>query len=403
MTSKQSSIPFFEFIILMALITSLIALSIDSILPALAIIADELRVDNLQQTQQIITLMFLGMALGQFIYGPIADSIGRKPTIAIGITLFLIGNIISLNAQTLEILLLGRFLQGVGVASPRIITMSIVRDCVSGNQMARTMSFMMSIFVLIPIIAPTFGLWVMKLFDWRMIFTLISLYALGLLMWFYWRQAETLKPENKQLFSFKQIALNTKVIFSNKIVLTYTIISGFIFGVFLSYLSASQHIFQVIYNTGDHFPYYFAALASSLGTATLFNAKYVIRFGMEQLTKLAFKVMIVLNLAFLLYMLLISSQPNLVLTMSYLLIQFFLIGILFGNLNSIAMQPLGKLAGTGAGIIGTVSTLISVPLASLIGQSIDTNIIPLVIGFFICAVLSLWVIKILNYREQSKH
>lgn len=385
-------ISYAEFIILMALITSLIALSIDSVLPALAIIASDFAVNEVQRTQQVITLMFLGMAIGQFLYGPIADNIGRKPTIAIGISLFLLGNIISLNAHSLEIMLVGRFLQGVGVASPRIITMSIVRDCVSGNQMARTMSFMMSIFILIPIIAPTLGFWIMSLFNWRMIFTLISVYALILLIWFYVRQVETLKPENKQAFSFKQILHNSIIIFANKTALSYTIISGVIFGVFLSYLSASQHIFQVIFATGDHFPYYFACLAASMGLATLFNARYVVKIGMLTLSNWSFKLMALLNLVFLLF-LLSHSTPSLVFSMAYLIIQFFLIGILFGNLNAIAMQPLGKLAGTGAGIIGSVSTFISVPLASFIGPLIDTNITPLVLSFLLCAVLSLLIIR----------
>ncbi len=386
-----------EFIMLMALMTSLIALSIDSILPALELIGQDLNVDQKNDTQLIIIVLFSGLAFGQFFYGPIADSIGRKPTILIGLSIFFIGSLLSIFADSLMLMLIGRFLQGIGVASPRIVSMAIIRDCFNGSEMARIMSYMMSIFILVPIIAPTFGFWIMTLTHWRMIFVFTVILSVVVLAWFYIRQQETLTKKNTHPLNLKQIVKNTKTVLSNKTAMTYTLINGLIFGAFLAYLSASQHIFQVIYDTGDHFSYYFAALAVSFGVASLFNAKLVDRFGMRPITQITLISMIVLNGLFLFITFFLGHTLNLFYGMLYFTILFFMVGFLFGNLNALAMEPLGKLAGIGAGVVGSFGMLISIPLGSFIGTAIQTSLNNFILGFFICSILSLIIMQ----REKN--
>lgn len=397
--STRKALGYFEFVVLMALLTSLTALSIDSILPALAIIGDDFNLAQSKDTQLIIVTLFLGLAFGQFFYGPLADSIGRKPTIYIGIALFLCGSLFSIFANDLDTMLFGRFLQGIGVASPRIVTMAIVRDSFSGPQMARIISFMMTIFIIIPIIAPTLGYWILTLSDWRMIYIFTALFSLVILIWFALRQQETLKKEHTQAFNFSNILNNTLIIFKNKSVMGYTIINGLIFGVFLAYLSASQHIFQNIYRTGEHFPYYFAALAASLGIASLLNAKWVLIFGSKKISYYALAAIIALSAITLLYISTKTSAFSLIEGMIYLSLLFFMVGLLFGNLNALAMEPLGHLAGIGAGIIGSISTFISIPIGSLIGTSIDTDLSHFILGFLVCSSLSIIILKYIDLHE----
>ncbi|MBL7003058.1 MAG: MFS transporter [Gammaproteobacteria bacterium] len=378
----------------MAFLTSQIALSIDAILPALEVIGSDLNVADIKDSQLIIISLFLGMSFSQFLFGPISDSIGRKPSIAIGIGIFLIGSLFSIYAEDLTTMLIGRFIQGIGIASPRVVTIAIIRDTYQGSAMARIMSFMMTIFIIIPIIAPTFGYWVMTLSNWRMIFIIIALLSSLILVWFYIRQVETLKAEHQQTLDINTILFNLKIIIKNKKVMAYTTINGLIFGSFLGYLSASQHIFQNIFDTGELFPYYFAALAATFGVSSLLNAKWVIRLGSHLLTQRSLIAIITISSITTIANVLFKMPINLIAGMIYLSFIFFFVGFLFGNLSSLAMEPLGKLAGIGSGVVGSLSLVISIVIGHLIGTSLETSILNLVIGFLLCALASLGIMKI---------
>lgn len=405
MMVSKTKLSLWEFIPLMALLTSLIALSIDSVLPALEIIGHDLHVNNLKDTQLIIITLFAGMSIGQFFYGPLADNIGRKPSIAIGIFIFLIGSLCSIYANNLSIMLMGRFLQGLGVSGPRIVTMTIIRDCFSGREMARIMSIMMTVFILIPIIAPSFGFWIMTISHWHYIFIDIALISIALLVWFYLRQEETLNPKYKQALNIKQVIENTLKVVSHRQTVVYSIISGLIFGSFLAYISGAQHIFQNIYQTGDNFPYYFAVLASALGIASLINSAIVKKLGMRKISFFAISAIALINIVSSAYALNLTNSLSLLQTMFVLSLTFFLFGLSFGNINALAMEPLGELAGIGAGVVGSISTLLSIITAYLIGVFLNSDIVILLIGYVFSALISLIIIhfhhrfekEILNY------
>ena len=148
---------FGEFVALIAMLTSLTALAIDAMLPALVTIGRELGVQHDNDAQLILTTLFLGLALGQVFFGPLSDATGRKPLMYVGLGIFMLGSLLSMFAQDFSHMLIGRFLQGVGASAPRVLTMALVRDCYSGRAMARVMSFTMSIFILVPMIAPSLG------------------------------------------------------------------------------------------------------------------------------------------------------------------------------------------------------------------------------------------------------
>ena len=393
-TAKAKARPSFtEFVILISLMMALTALSIDAMLPALAQIGSDLQVQNANDRQLVISMIFLGLAFGQLFFGPLSDSIGRKPAIYSGLTLFMIGTLVAMFAVNFSMILIGRLLQGVGVSAPRAVTLALVRDQFSGRAMARVMSFVMTVFILVPMLAPTMGQAILSFAGWRAIFGSFLLLAILVLVWFALRQPETLAPENRAPFTGQRILNMTQEIMRNRLSLGYTVTAGLISGAFIGYLNSAQQIFQEQYALGSLFSIYFGVIASSIGLASLLNARLVMRFGMRFLVRTSLIVIVVLSMATLGIALFFAGQPPLWIFMTYLMLSFFCVGILFGNLNSLAMEPLGHAAGIGAAVVGALSTLISVLLGTVIGQSYNETILPLVVGLAVLAALSVGVVR----------
>ena len=191
----RREIGFSEFVALMAFVTCFVAMSIDLMLPALSQIGQDLEVLRDNDTQLIITTIFIGVAIGHIFYGPLADVVGRKPATYLGFAIFILGTSISLFSYSMDMMLLGRFLQGLGAAGPRIVTIAIVRDKSEGPEMARVMSLIMTVFVLVPVVAPIIGQGILWLSGWRMMFVFLLVAALAILLWFGLRLPETLIVE----------------------------------------------------------------------------------------------------------------------------------------------------------------------------------------------------------------
>jgi DHA1 family bicyclomycin/chloramphenicol resistance-like MFS transporter len=392
--AKQKAGPsYVEFVVLMSMMMSLTALSIDAMLPALPQIGSDLNVQNGNTRQLVISIIFLGLALGQLFFGPLSDKTGRKPAIYAGYALYIAGALMSLLAISFPILLLGRFLQGVGVSAPRAVTLALVRDRFEGRAMARVMSFIMTTFILVPMIAPSLGQAILLYSGWRAIFGSFILLAIITLAWFALRLPETLAPENRAPFSLGRIISATREILKTRASLGYTVSAGLISGAFIGYLNSSQQIFQEQFALGELFPLFFAVIALSIGVASLLNTRLVIRFGMRFLVSWSLIMIFALSLIALLIALLTAGQPPLWLFMTYLMLAFFCVGILFGNQNSLAMEPLGSMAGIGAAIVGSLSTLISMPLGTIIGQSYNGTILPLIVGMAVLAGLAILVVR----------
>ena len=387
-----------EFIILIALIISLVALSIDAMLPALPLIAGDLGVVRINDSQYVISVFFAGMALGQMFFGPLSDAVGRRPAIISGFALFALGCLLSIFAANFEQMLLGRLLQGIGAAGPRIVSVALVRDRFKGREMARVMSFVMTVFILVPVFAPAFGQLVLFLADWRFIYVMFLLLVVILVAWFWVRQPETLASERRVRFSLVQLVLDIRAIARIRASLGYTLTMGFLFGGFIGYLSSSQQIFQLQYQLHEQFPIYFGILACAIGCASLFNASLVMRFGMRRLSSCAISGVCLLSFPFWLIAGLHAGHPPLYLLMAYLLPLFFCFGILFGNLNALAMEPLGHIAGLGSALIGSISTLMSVVFGVVVADAYDQTVIPLVAGF---AVLGLAGMITMSWTEAK--
>ena len=375
-----------EFIPLIALLMSLVALSIDAMLPALPAIGSDLGAAQRNDAQLVVTSLFLGLGFGQLLFGPLSDCIGRKPAICAGLAMFMAGCIVSVFAPTFESMLAGRVLQGVGVAAPRVVTMALVRDQYEGRLMARIMSFAMAVFILVPAIAPALGQGIMWIADWRAIFVTIFAIAVIAFAWLAIRQPETLPPARRIPFSPRALGRSAVKVLSNRAAMGYTIAAGFSFSPFIAYLSTAQQIFQDAYGVGALFPLYFGGLALAFGAASLVNGHLVMRFGMRRLSSVAALGIVLVSFVSWAGAFAFDGVPPLWMFIASLLLIFAAVALLFGNLNSLAMQPLGDVAGVGAALVACLATLLSVPLGGLIGLRFDGTLYALLASFALFGV-----------------
>ncbi|MUU78433.1 multidrug effflux MFS transporter [Winogradskyella endarachnes] len=377
-----------EFVVLMAALMSIVALSIDAVLPALPKIGTYLSSVNETENQKLITTIFLGLGFGQLIFGPLSDSFGRKPMVYLGFGVFVVASLICITTKNFEMMLLGRILQGVGLSSPRTMSIAIVRDSYSGDHMAKILSIVTMTFILVPVIAPMLGQFLLHHFGWHSIFSVNLAFGALIMLWFWKRQPETLQEQHRKTYHLSIFKTGTLTFFRIKSAVIYTILSGLITGSFMVYLSTSQQIFQVQYNLGDLFPYIFASLAITIGLSTFLNSAIVMRFGMWNLVNIALLTFVSIALV---YVVLFWSgvNPPVGVLIVFLMLQFASVAFLFGNYRALAMQPMGHIAGIGSALNGFISTIMAVPIANYIGSFIKTSVLPLFIGFLVTGLIAL--------------
>lgn len=376
-----------EFTFLMAALMSIVAISIDALLPALGTIGVDLQVSNPNHTQLVIGFIFSGMAVGQLIAGPLSDALGRRPILFAGIGLYLVGSIVCYRAGSFDMLLLGRLIQGLGVSGPYVSAVSVVRDKYAGRDMAKIMSLVMMIFIMVPAIAPSLGQAVLHASGWRAIFILYIGYAITVGSWIHLRLPETLHAEFRLPLRASAFLHGLREILRNRITTSYMLCMGLLFGCLIGYLNSSQQIFQVQYGVGNDFALYFGGLALVLGVASLMNSRIVGRVGMRAICHRAMGAIVVASVAFLGLQQGMPAVP-LPLFLTYAATIFFCFGLMFGNLNAIAMEPMGHIAGMASAITGAVSSMISLTLGTLIGQLYDGTLMPMTIGFSLCGAVA---------------
>jgi DHA1 family bicyclomycin/chloramphenicol resistance-like MFS transporter len=383
-----------EFILLVALLNAMVAMSIDTMLPAIGSIAEELGAEDPNSRQFIITTFFAGMTVGTLVYGPWSDSLGRKPAIAIGLVFYALGSLICVVSGSFEMMLIGRFIQGFGASSPRIVSIAMVRDGQGGAAMARVMSFVMMVFMLVPMLAPSLGQLVLLVASWRAIF--LGLLLIGVIagLWLWLRQEETLPLDRRSPLSAGALISAAAEVLRHPVTMGYTLAAGTIFGAFIVYLGTSQQIFAEQYGQGAYFALWFALFAGGMAISMMVNARLVMRFGMRRISKLALRTFLVLSSLFLAASLILGGHPPLWMLAVFLFVTFFCCGLLFGNFNAIAMEPMGRIAGMAASVSGAISSLIAILTGGFIGQLYDGTVIPMVGGFvglgFVSFLVSEW-------------
>ena len=369
-----------EFIALVAMLFATIAYSIDSMLPSLPVIAQALVPEDPNRAQLILTTFIFGMGVGTLFSGPLSDRFGRRAIIIGGGVIYSIGAIAAFAAPTLEMLLIARVVQGLGAAGPRVAAMALVRDLYAGREMARVMSFVMVVFTLVPAIAPLLGSGIIAAFGWRAVFLSFVVFSAVSVGWMVLRQPETLPPSMRRSLQPSALWRAMVEVLANPTVRRSVMVQTLVYGCLFANLSASQQVFDISYGRGASFPLWFALIALVAASASILNARIVVRVGMRRLVTIALLVQLLVSAAMAASLGLLPGSVAFYAYLVWCIGVFFMTGLTIGNLNAIAMEPMGHIAGMTASVTSALSTVASVALAAPVGLAFNGTPVPLMIG-----------------------
>ncbi len=378
-------LPLPEFIALLAMLFATIAFSIDAMLPALPVIAQSLSPEAINRAQLVVTAFMAGLGLGTVFSGPISDAIGRKRTITLGFLLYMVAALAAVFAQSLTLLLVARFVQGLGAAGPRIAGQAMVRDLYEGREMARISSFVMMVFILVPAVAPSVGAIIIALAGWRAVFMAFVAFAAVCMVWMNLRQPETLPAAARRPFRPATLWAGAREVLGDRQVVIITAVLSLGFGQMMALLSSAQQLFDS-YGRGAGFPLWFALMALLSGAGTVLNAKLVMRLGMRRMARGAYLMQIGMS-ALMLVVMAFGPLPF-PLFFIWAVSIFAMAGITFGNLNALAMQKMGHIAGMTASVMAAVSTLAAVAIAAPVGLAFNGTALPVVVAALVCSALA---------------
>lgn len=391
-----------EFVALIAMMFAVVAFSIDAMLPALPQIAADLTPDFPERAPLIITTFVFGMGLGTFIAGPLSDAYGRKPVVLAGAFVYIFSSVVAWSAQSLEIMLIARVCQGIGAAGPRIVSAAIIRDLFSGREMARIISLALLIFTLVPAFAPALGALIMMWSSWRGIFVAFMVFSIVSILWMWIRLPETLPKEDRRPLHVPLLWDAVRQIFAHPIVRLAIIVQTLCMAMLFTTLMLVQPIYEHVYARAESFPYWFGIVALLAGTASLLNAVLVVRFGMRKLVTVTLGAQIILSGTF--FVLDLDALPEPYGFGAFLIWQtclFFQAGLTLGNLNALAMEPMGHIAGMAASVVGAVATVLAAVIASPIGMLFDGTPHVLIGAVLILALTGFGLMRQMAKVEQS--
>ena len=381
-----------EFIVLMAALMALNALAIDVMLPALPYMGEALGIADENERQYVIGAYMLGMGIAQLAFGPLSDRFGRRAPLLTGMAVYVTCAVAAAFAPSFAMLLALRFVQGIGAAGTRVITMSVVRDKFHGREMAEVMSLTFMVFMAIPIIAPGIGQILLLTGPWQTIFLFMGGLAALFSLWAFFRLPETLDPANRRPFTVAAIVQGFHIVFTNRTAFFYGLAGMFLFGALFGFITSSQQVYVDIYGLGVYFPVAFAAMAGLMSVSSFLNSRIVSRFGMRRLSHLALLVFTGVSAVWLFFSV-IDFLP-LWLFLVHLGIIMFMFGWAASNMNSLSMEPLGAVAGTASSVFGFIQTVGGAALGTVIGQMFNGTITPVATGFLVMGVLTLGCVLI---------
>lgn len=371
-----------EFIAMMALLIATVALSIDAMLPALPVIAAELSPTDVNRAQLVVTSFFFGMGLGTLIAGPLSDGFGRKPVILFCAGIYLVGAALCYLAPSLDMLLAARVLQGLGAAAPRVVGMAMMRDLYKGREMARIVSFVMMVFMVVPAMAPLLGQGVLLFADWRAIFAAVAVFALLANAWTLLRQPETLPAPARRPLHLGALWQSAKEVLRHRKAVISTLCQTLSSACLLASLSSQQGIFEQAFDRGPTFALWFGFIALCAASGSLINSRIVVHVGMRRVISTSYAVQVIFTLVLLLAYE-TGIMPAGLAFPAYVLWSIGVIammGLTQGNLTALAMEDLGHVAGLAASLMTAASTVLSVVLAVPVGLAFDGTQLPLMIG-----------------------
>lgn len=397
MSSSLASAPakkelgFVEFVCLIALMMALNALAIDSMLPALPHIGADLKVATDNDRQWVVTAYLLGFGGAQLFYGPLADRFGRKPVLLFGVGVYVMFSLLATLAPTFETLIMARVGQGLGSACTRVLAVSIVRDRYEGRTMARVMSFSFLVFLGVPILAPSLGQMIMLVGPWRWIFAGLGLIGVGLIVWASLRLPETLKPEDRLPIQVKRLVSAYKIALTDRTAIGYTLAMTAITGALFGFINSSQQIFADVFHAEAAFPAIFALIAGGIAVASIVNARLVVKLGSRRISHTA--LIGFTSIAAIHAGVAISGHESIWTFAVLQTLTMFCFGLIAGNFGSMAMETMGKIAGTAASIQGFISTIVGSLLGFAVGQQFNGTTIPMSVSFTVFGLIALaWVL-----------
>jgi DHA1 family bicyclomycin/chloramphenicol resistance-like MFS transporter len=384
---------FAEFVAMMAGLMAMTALSIDIMLPALPQIREDYALPGVNDQQLVVTSYLLGFALGQLFHGPLSDWLGRRPVLLAGLAVYALASFLCLVAPGFGVLLAARFLQGAANAAPRVIAVAAVRDIYGGRRMAEVMSFVMMVFIIVPVLAPSIGGAFLLFGTWHLIFAFLLVVSLALLGWMATRLPETRPPELRAPLSAGWLAGAVGETLRTRQTLGYMLATGVLFAPLMGYINSAQQVFEEVYGLGRLFPIVFGAVALALAVASFVNSRFVMRLGMRRVSHAALlgfvataALHLALDLAF--------GRPPLAVFVPLLALALFFFGLIMPNFNALAMEPMGRIAGTASSVIGAVTTALAAWLGWIVGQHFDGTVTPLLEGFAAFAALGLALVLV---------
>jgi len=369
---------FREFVVLMAGLMALNALAIDAMVPALPAIGRALGAATDNQRQLVIAMYMLGFGTTQLVYGPLADRYGRKPVLVVSLVLYIACAIACGLAASFTLLLAARLAQGAAAASTRVLVVSIVRDRFEGAAMARLMSLVFLVFLLIPMLAPTFGQLTLMIAPWRWIFLGLAIFVGVMLAWALIRLPETLHPEYRRPLSLRAVIGGAKETLTNRQSVGYTLAFTLMMGALMGYINSVQQIVFDVFHRPGLIAIVFAGVAGPMAVTSWLNSRLVERIGTRRIAHtglILFTLFAALHLG-----LAAHGEPM----AAFILLQGVTMasfGLASANFGALAMQPLGHVAGTASSVQGTIGTILGALLGLAVGQSFDGTLMPMVTGF----------------------
>lgn len=387
LTQPRHGMGFNAFVALTAALMATNALAIDSMLPALAEMAETLGISEANDRQWIVTAYLLGFGVAQIVYGTLSDRYGRKPVLMLGLALYVVASIAAAFAGSFGVMMLARVLQGVGAAATRVLAVSIVRDCYSGRDMARVMSLALIVFLAVPILAPSIGQVILWFAPWRWIFGVLTIFGAVVMLWTALKLPETLSPGDRKPIAFASVTAAFRITLTTRIAVGYMLAMAFIVGGLFGFINSAQQVFVDVFRAPEWFTTIFALIAGAMAVAALLNARIVGRLGMRRVSHGALLGFIGLTSAH--AVMAITGHETMV---SLALFQggaMFCFGLLAPNFGAIAMDPLGHVAGTASSVQGFVTTVGGALIGFWIGQHFDGTVVPLTLGYALCGLVAL--------------
>lgn len=396
-TAPRAATNFREFVCIVAMLMAVNAFGIDTMLPALPAIAASLDLAGMNEAQWVVSAYMIGFGATQFIYGPLADSFGRRPLLVICLILYLATSLLASFATSFEVMIIARVVQGIAAACTRVLAVAIVRDRYSGREMARVMSLSFIIFLAVPMLAPSIGQLILLVAPWHAIFLFLAAFSGIVLFMVTFRLSETLHPEYRRPIDLREIGKAMRRVVTDRTSICYTLALTMSFGAMVGFINSAQQLFGGVFGAAERFPIFFAFIAGGMAIASVLNSRIVMRLGSRRVSHMALIFYILLSGLHLLTVTIWGDNLGSFAAFQFLIM--FCSGLLGSNFGAMAMEPMGTIAGTAASVQGTIATLGGTFIGILIGQSFDGTIIPVVAGYFLC---SLGVLAMVLLAERGR-